>query len=148
MSNKQIYPSNYTERKVTASQYLTDFIMERIAKKDKKVLTYKYWNDPAWKKIFLRQLGEATKLLKEANCVAIMAFLRSVKGRNIYSLGLKAQILAGAKEFIVVVAKVANAGTPNLNSDVFSEDIIIEAAIESGTPEHKNPSISLWERLG
>lgn len=142
--SKAIYPSKYTDRKVTDAQYLADEIMERIAKKEKKVLTYRYWNDPQWKKIFLRQLAEANTLLKEVDCVAIMAFLRSVKGRNIYSLGLKKQIIAGAHECMEkYINKIVGSPIYDINdefiSDITDEDIIIESS---------ETKVNMWEKLG
>src|SRR6185503_11058667 len=98
--SKAIYPSKYTDRKVTDAQYLTDEIVEKIARKEGKALPYKYWNTPEWSKVFRRQIGEANKLLKEVDCVAIMAFLRSPKGKHIISLGLKKQILDGARLYM------------------------------------------------
>lgn len=142
--SKQIYPSKYTDRKVTDSQYLTDEIMERIAKKEKKVLTYRYWNDPAWKKIFLRQLAEANALLKEVDCVAIMTFLRSVKGRNIYSLGLKTQILAGAREYM---KKYINETVGSPIYDV-NDEFVKEIPDEEIVIESSKTKSNLWEKLG
>lgn len=96
--SKAIYPSKYTDKKVTDAQYLCDEVCERIAKKEGKTLPYKYWSAPAWNKVYRRQIAEAAKLLRESDCVSIMEFLRSKEGRKIYSLGLKKAILEGVKK--------------------------------------------------
>lgn len=94
---EKTYKSNYTDQPITAAQFLAETMCERIAKKNNKVLKYKFWTEPEYKKIFQRQIVAANQLLKEIDVKDIMNFLRSKNGKNIYSLGLKAPILAGCK---------------------------------------------------
>ena len=98
-----MYKSEYTDQPITAAQFLSEFICQRIAQKEGKVLKYKFWNEPSWNKIFRRQIVAANTLLKEAECLQIMSFLRSKKGQKIYSLGLKKPILDGCKSFTIPV---------------------------------------------
>lgn len=135
--SKKIYPSKYTDSKVTDSQYICDEIMERIAKKDSKTLPYKYWNAPQWNKVFRRQIAAANALLSEAECLTIMNFLRSSKGKNIYSLGLKKPILEGCKKIQGVDVAFIHMD----EIDPFIDDTIEEEIITS------EPKVSLWEKL-
>jgi hypothetical protein len=92
------YESKYgAEGLITAAQFLAEEICQRIAKKENKVLGYRFWQKPEWKKIFQRQIVAANALLKEKDCLQIMSFLRSSKGKWILSLGLKKPILEGCK---------------------------------------------------
>ncbi len=82
MSNQ--YQSKYTDKKVGPAQHLAEFMCIRIADKERKTLTYKFWNLPFWKPVFLNQLRAAQSLLKLYTPEAIMAALRVKK--NIISL--------------------------------------------------------------
>lgn len=144
--SKKIYPSKYTDKMVGASQYLADEICERIAKKDGKSLPYKYWNLPQWEKIYLHQVTAAAKLLQECSVVVIMTFLRSVKGRNIYSLGLKKQILAGVATIKLVDDIIRNNETAIYTTD--DDSIIEEFDNIKEYHEETKSSVSLWEKLG
>ena len=135
---KAVYPSKYTERKVGPSQYLADVVMERIASKEKKSLPYKYWNNSEWKKQYLHQVTAAGKLLREHDCLSIMEFLRSPKGRNILSLGLRKQILDGVR---------ALQKQKNISQALYEiEDGLIIDDIEEDAKSDE-PKASLWEKL-
>ena len=138
--SKAIYPSKYTDRKVTDAQYLTDEICERIARKEGKVLPYKYWNLSEWNNIYRRQIAAANKLLKDTDCLYIMSYLRSKRGQQIYSLGLRKEILAGANQFVVAHA-VSN---PHLSYEDNLLPDLIEEEIEQSSGESKT---SMWEKL-
>lgn len=133
-----VYISKYTERKVTAPQYLADFIMERIAAKEKTVLTYKYWNDERWKATYLAQLAHANALLKEASIVSILDFLRNhYRGKQIFSLGLKKNILQGCKE-----------GPKHSNGIIVHDDVMEDlSSLEVDDEENNSNKRSLWEKL-
>ena len=63
MSKK--YPSRYSNGKeISAAQYITEFICEKMADKNKKELTQKFWDLPEWKKDYKSQLFAAYGLLK------------------------------------------------------------------------------------
>jgi hypothetical protein len=135
--SKKTFTSKYTDRLVTDAQYICDEIMERLAGKDNEILPYKYWTVFRWKKIFLWQLIAANKILKEVDVISVMAFLRSKKGRNIYSLGLRSQIVEGAKNFIIV--------RENTLEEEISMDILVDLPDIDVKVETKNKT--LWEQL-
>lgn len=85
MSNK--YLSKYSNGKtVSAAQYITELICERIAKKEKKDLHFRFWLSDQWSKQYRNQIGSANKLLKEYEPQFIIRALQSSKGLKIYSL--------------------------------------------------------------
>jgi len=137
---KKEYTSKYgASGEITSAQFLTEFIMERIAAKDNKTLPSKFWSHSDWKKTFLAQINHANKLLKEASCIEIMAALRHKDLSRVYSLGLKRQIL----DKVAQLAKV---------NDITKEPLLSEpdwVLDESDTVEDKpiNKLTSLWEKL-
>lgn len=143
---KAVYPSKYTDKKIGPSQYLADEIMERIAKKEGKTLPYKYWSLDQWKKIYLHQVTAAGKLLQECDPVAIMAFLRSVKGRKIYSLGLRKQILAGTREYNTSTTICIELPEIKEIETLYNEEIFTDEDIEVDM-EYNKRGDSLWEKL-
>lgn len=81
------YPSKYSNGKeVTAAQFITEMICERIAKKNKKDLHYKFWVSKEWEKEYKGQIATAHKLLKKYEAKAIIDALSSSEGIKIYSL--------------------------------------------------------------
>lgn len=81
------FTSPYTSGFVTAAAHLVEIIMERQAKKEKKVLGPKFWSDPLWAKPFRFQMTHAHKLLKKYSVVAICNALKNPKAKNVVSLG-------------------------------------------------------------
>ena len=60
-----------------AAQYIAEIICQRIANKEKVgTLAYKFWNQPKWKKIYIRQVSLANKLIKDYGD----DFVRFIKG--------------------------------------------------------------------
>jgi hypothetical protein len=81
------YPSKYSNGKdVTAAQYITEMICERLAKKEKKDLHYRFWLSKEWEKQYKGQIGQANKLLKKYDAKDIINALLSKAGSKIYSL--------------------------------------------------------------
>ena len=81
------YPSKYSNGKdVSAAQYISELVCERIAKKDNKDLHYRFWLNKEWEKEFKGQIFAANKLLKLFTDKAIINALLTDKGRKIYSL--------------------------------------------------------------
>lgn len=62
--SKKIYDSKFSDKKVTAAQYIAQLMCERKSKKDGVKLTGAFWNDKEWKKFFLYQVSLANNLLK------------------------------------------------------------------------------------
>jgi hypothetical protein len=137
------YKSKYLANgDITAAQFLTEFIMERIASKSKRVLPAKFWNHPNWNKDFRRQIGAANKLLAEFDIRDILAALRHQKGKWITSLGAKKQI-----------AEVIKLTQKDLYTNIVMEQVQGESAAyefceeipkECVTPKKAK---SLWEKL-
>lgn len=85
MTNK--YPSKYSNGKsVSAAQFITEIICERIAKRLKKDLHYRFWLSADWEKEYKGQIGTANKLLKKYLAKDIIDALSSRDGLKIYSL--------------------------------------------------------------
>ena len=81
------YPSKYSNGKsVSAAQYISEMICERLAKKQKKDLHYRFWLSPEWEKEYKGQIAAANKLLKKYDYKSIVAGLLSPTGQKIYSL--------------------------------------------------------------
>lgn len=81
------YPSKYSNGKdVSAAQYISEMICERIAKRQKKDLHYRFWLSPEWEKEYKGQIAAANKLLKKYEYRAIVNGLLSSAGQKIYSL--------------------------------------------------------------
>jgi hypothetical protein len=83
------YTSRYTDKLITAAQYLAEMMCERQAKKEKKDLCKQFWNTDYWIRPFKTQLRFANQLLKIYSCEAITNALKSNQGKNIYSLNAK-----------------------------------------------------------
>jgi hypothetical protein len=81
------YPSKYSNGKsVTAAQYITELICEKMAKKDKKDLHYRFWVTPECEKYYRNQIASAHALLKKYSDTAVIRALNNPKTEKIYSL--------------------------------------------------------------
>ena len=147
------YTSKYgATRKISASQYLAEFICERQAKREKTTLPLKFWNHPDWSKQFLAQITHANALLKEHSCLDIINALKSKRGESIYSLGNKKPIEALLKkvEFKAILAKK---NVPNRNGNIFTDDTEIFVSDKDIVLVHTKQEIiittkkNLWEKL-
>ncbi len=141
---KREYQSKYTDDgKCGEAQYLVDISLERIAKREKEVLTKRYWKNPKWAKHFKRQIVAANALLKEFTCKQIVDALNTPRGKNIFSLGLKKPI----SELI--------ANSPNWKSvAVADEEIFVQDDWDTdgnisyhGESLPANKKRSTWEEL-
>jgi len=137
------YKSKYgADGDITDAQYLTEIIIERIAKKDKKSLGWKFWNDPVWAKVFRLQITHANKLLKEFTCLEIANALRHKKGLWITSLGAKKQIAQIIEEELTIVQTKQTYDDYDKDNDIFNIDDVDIVEVEI---EHKKQSI--WGKL-
>jgi hypothetical protein len=81
------YPSKYSNGKsVSPAQFISEMICERIAKRLKKDLHYRFWLSPEWEKEYKGQIAAANKLLKTYEPRAIVNALLTSAGQKIYSL--------------------------------------------------------------
>lgn len=149
------YKSRYgASSNITAAQYLVEFIIERIAKKEKITLPFKFWNIPRWNRIFRMQIKYANELLKDYSEEEIFSALKSKKGERIYSLGAKKTIivplieeLKTKKEFISNKDSIATATLNDWIDDDMDEDVLrksVNKKDEIALQKTKN----LWSQLG
>lgn len=86
-TSKSTYRSKYAgDGFVTPAQYITELICEKLAKKNKKTLTLKFWENEEWSKFYRQQIIVANGLLKIYSDKAIVLALNSKKAWSIYSL--------------------------------------------------------------
>lgn len=86
MTNKK-YPSKYSNGKdVSAAQYITELICEKMAKRNKKDLHYRFWLSKEWERYYRNQIASAHKLLSKYPDTAIVRALNNPKTEKIYSL--------------------------------------------------------------
>jgi hypothetical protein len=83
------YRSPSTGDFCTAAQYLAELICQRQATRDKiGTLPYKFWNNSKWKKVYIRQVALANKLIKSYGD-DFVRFIKSKSGSRIISLGAR-----------------------------------------------------------
>lgn len=92
------------ERKpdVGESKYLAEYMNRRKAKKEKKTLVEKYWNTPEWKTEYIKQIKEATALLRYFSLEAIIAALNTKEFNWAYSLKCKGLIDIIKREQLII----------------------------------------------
>ena len=113
------YQSKYTEKPVTVANHITEILMERLAKKEKRTLLPHFWLDQTWKKQYNTCLVQVTRLLAAYSEKAIiqtirenewafsMAPLKNKVAINEQKLKLKEHALEASKiEFSEVVPNV------------------------------------------
>lgn len=84
------YRSPSTGDYCTPAQYIAEIICQKQAKQEKVgTLPYKFWNLPKWKKIYIRQVSLANKLINEYGEEAVIKFVKSSAGKNTISLGAR-----------------------------------------------------------
>lgn len=86
MSENKYLSKYFNGKYVTAAQFITEMICERLAKKDKRDLHYRFWLSDDWQKSYKNQIPTANKLLKKYSAKAIIDALCSPTGKKIYSL--------------------------------------------------------------
>ncbi len=142
MESARKYHSQFgADSTITAAQYLTEYICQRIAKKEKKTLTVKFWNKPEWSKIFRAQITHANRLLKQYTCMEILTALKSFRGLSIYSLGYKKPI-----ETLILASRQTQGIKANVVIDECENIFDIENVnVEELKPVEKKTN--LWEKL-
>jgi len=91
MSSKQTSKSRYKSRYspdayVTAAQYIIELVCEKKAKFDSTELPIKFWNLPAWRTFFTKNLRRVHKLLREFDEKAVINALNLKCFGNSYSI--------------------------------------------------------------
>lgn len=128
MSKK--YPSKYSNGKeVSAAQFISEMVCERLAKKDKKDLHYRFWLSDEWQKEYKGQIAAANKLLRKYDPKAIINALLSTSGQKIYSLR--------APHLIGIIEQAAK----KLESEKPKEKIIERNLFDKGKINNKSSNI-------
>lgn len=84
------YKSPSTGDFCTPAQYIAEIICQKQATHEKVgTLPYKFWNLPKWKKIYIRQVSLANKLIKEYGEEPVIKFVKSKSGSKTISLGAR-----------------------------------------------------------
>ena len=84
------YKSPSTGDFCTPAQYIAELICQKQAKHEKAgTLPYKFWNTPKWKKVYIRQVSLANKLIKEFGEEPVIKFVSSKAGSKTISLGAR-----------------------------------------------------------
>lgn len=85
-TEKSGYKSKYSDKYITAAQYITELVCENMAAKNKQSLPARFWNMPNWCNVFKRQLMLANQLLKIYDEQSIIKALQSQEGKKVWSL--------------------------------------------------------------
>ena len=84
---KSRYKSRYSpDVYVTTAQYIIELVCEKKAKFDRTELPIKFWNLPAWRTFFIKNLRKVHKLLREFDERAIINALNLKCFGNSYSI--------------------------------------------------------------
>lgn len=73
------YTSKYTDKLVTASNHITEILMERLAKRDKRTLSWEFWRDNVWKKPYALACIQVSKVLNIYNEKAVLNALKKLE---------------------------------------------------------------------
>jgi hypothetical protein len=130
-SNDQKYKSISTGEPCNTAQYIAEMVCLRKAQKENKgSLGYKFWNKTDNYKI---QVRVAHKLIKKYGEKAILHYLNSPKGKNIYSLGF----LHKSKKFVLALDFVQS-GIENSKKIVDAEESKPKKIVEQPKGEFKS----------
>jgi hypothetical protein len=81
------YISKYSNGKaVSPAQYITELICENRAKQRGDDLHYRFWLNKTWEAYYRNQIASAHKLLTKYSPEAVIAALKSIEAKKIYSL--------------------------------------------------------------
>lgn len=87
MKYEPTYPSKFSNKKITAPNYLVELLFLKIAKREKKEFPRQFWNLPEYNKKYRLQLVHANKLLKKYNVGVIALAINDKRCYNLTSLG-------------------------------------------------------------
>jgi hypothetical protein len=80
------YKSKYSQKSVTAAQYVTETICEHKALREKKDLYYRFWINKEWSRFFRNQIATANKLIEQYGEKAVIRALNDSRSKRIFSL--------------------------------------------------------------
>lgn len=129
-SNTQKFKSISTGQPCSTAQYLAELVCIRKAEKENKgSLGYKFWNNGDNYKI---QIRVAHKLIKKYGERAILHYLNSPSGSNVYSLGF----LHKSKKFVLPL-KFVEEGIQKSKKITDAEEAKPKKIIEKPQGEYK-----------
>lgn len=93
--NSKKYKSTSTGQQCNGAQYIAEMVCLRKAERENKgSLAYKFWNRGD---DYKTQIRAASKLIKKYSEEAVLKYLNSPRGKNVYSLGF----LHKSKKFVL-----------------------------------------------
>jgi hypothetical protein len=92
-SQKTPYLSRYGGGWISPVRHLAETMCDRLAQKDRVELPERFWLSGSWGREYRLQTVHASRLLKEFSTEALLAALRTTRGRQVYSLGLKSVLV-------------------------------------------------------
>lgn len=87
------YQSRFAGGWLCASQFLAESMVARVARKDHTELPDRFWLKEKWLKEYRLQVKHASVLLETFEAAAIIAALRTTRGRGVFSLGAKSILM-------------------------------------------------------
>lgn len=129
-SNNPKFFSISTSQPCSAAQYAAELVCLRRAEKDNKgSLAYKFWNTGD---NYTTQVRAANKLVKKYSEAALIRYLTSPNGSNVYSLGF----LHKSKKFVLIL-KFVEAGVKKAKEEVDKEKSQPKKIVETPKGEYK-----------
>lgn len=86
-SEKSRWASRYGGGWIADAPFLAELMVERVAKKDRRSLPPRFWDEKEWGPLFKRQLRFAQGLLRLYGVNVILRVLDGARGKSVYSLG-------------------------------------------------------------
>lgn len=135
-SQRSRFQSSYGAGYISLPQYLAELMCERLAKKNGKTLSIKFWDLPEWRKHYLFQVTVASRLLKKYHQNAIFEVLKANKWA--YSIGSK-QLIVKYKIAHEKYKHLPMAFEYNELKEVKQEEVVLEKPRETF---NKNKSLA------
>lgn len=130
--NTKKYKSSSTGEPCTAAQYIAEMVCIRKRERENTgSLAFKFWNS-AFKKEYQTQIRVANKLIKKFSEKALLKYLNSDKGKNVYSLGF----LHKSGKF-VLITKFVEEGVKKTFQQIEEEDKKEKRVLEAPNMEYK-----------
>ena len=132
--NIQKYKSISTGEPCSAAQYIAELVCLRRAERENKgSLSYKFWNTGD---LYQIQVRVAHKLIKKYGEKAILHYLNSPSGSNVYSLGF----LHKSKKFVLALDFV-KAGIEKSKKITDAEELRPKKVVEEPKGEFKSRKV-------
>ena len=81
------YKSLFSDKDCTPAQHLAELVCKKLMEKNNSgALPREFWNNPKFKNIYIREVSQASVLLKQYSIIAIINALGSFQAKMITSL--------------------------------------------------------------